>query len=424
MAANVEVSHLSKQYRLGRMTTREDSLRAALTHGLHKIWHTLRRNGAGDDAVAAQWIWSLKDVSFEIEPGEAVGVIGANGAGKSTLLKILSRITDPTEGQVTLRGRVASLLEVGTGFHPDLTGRENIFLSGVMLGMSKAEVQAKFDEIVAFAELEQFLDTPVKRYSSGMYVRLGFAVAAHLDPEILIVDEVLAVGDMAFQRKCLGKMSEFGQGGHTVLFVSHNMAAIENLCQRGIVLRKGHLTFDGSAKDAVTHYINTVSGDAGRELGCSVDLRHAPGRRPHLQPWFQHIEILTPDSKPIPGIAPVGAGLSIHLDFLLERPTVDFDARINFMNLFGQVMFAARLSYEPDRPWGERSGRQHFVCEIPSLTLIPGEYRIDLALLVGRTLVDYVENALRLTIIEADYYGTGKVANVGVFVLEHRWRAA
>jgi lipopolysaccharide transport system ATP-binding protein len=425
MAPNVEVSHLSKQYRLGRSTSRDDSLRATFTHALHKTWRTVRHgNGSGVAAAAPEWIWSLKDVSFNLQAGDAVGIIGANGAGKSTLLKILSRITDPTEGQVTLRGRVASLLEVGTGFHPDLTGRENIFLSGVMLGMTKAEVQAKFDEIVAFAELEQFLDTPVKRYSSGMYVRLGFAVAAHLDPEILIVDEVLAVGDMAFQRKCLGKMSEFGQGGHTVLFVSHNMAAIENLCQRGIVLRKGQLTFDGGAKDAITHYIHTVSGDGQGDLGFSLDLRQAPGRRSHLRPWFQHIEILTPDSKPFPGIAPVGASLEIYLDFMLERPTTEFDARINFMNLFGQVMFAARLSYEPDRQWGERSGRQRFVCEIPSLTLIPGEYRMDLALLVGGSVVDYIENALRLTTIESDYYGTGKVPNVGVFVLQHHWREA
>src|SRR5580704_9939167 len=262
MVPLIEVNHLSKKYVLGASRPREDSLREVLMHSLRSSWQTLRRgSSASQNASGPQWMWALRDVNFSVEPGDVVGIIGANGAGKSTLLKILSRITDPTEGYVRLRGRVASLLEVGTGFHPDLTGRENIFLNGVMLGMTKAEVQSKFDEIVAFAELEKFLDTPVKHYSSGMYVRLGFAVAAHLDPEILIVDEVLAVGDMAFQKKCLGKMGEFGEGGRTVLFVSHNMAAIENLCQRGIVLRKGQLTFDGGAKDAITHYGHTVSGD-------------------------------------------------------------------------------------------------------------------------------------------------------------------
>jgi lipopolysaccharide transport system ATP-binding protein len=423
MTLNVEVSHLSKKYRLGGPSRRDDSLRATLTHGLNRVLRDFR-HGQPRNTNASEWIWSLKDVSFNVRDGEAIGIIGANGAGKSTLLKILSRITDPTEGQVRLRGRVASLLEVGTGFHPDLTGRENIFLSGVMLGMTRAEVQEKFDEIVAFAELERFLDTPVKRYSSGMYVRLGFAVAAHLDPEILIVDEVLAVGDLAFQRKCLGKMSEFGQGGHTVLFVSHNMAAVENLCQRGIVLVRGQLVYDGPVKDAISSYIHAASNGTDSDLGFNIDLRAAPGRRPHLRPWFRKIEILTPDAKPFPGIARVGDGLRICLDFNLEKATADFDARINFMNLFGQVMFAARLSFEPNRAWGERSGLQRFICEIPSLTLTPAEYRIDISLLVGGTLVDYVENAVRFTVAESDYYGTGKVPNVGVFVLDHRWQEA
>ena len=197
----------------------------------------------------------LKDVSFDVNEGDVVGIIGRNGAGKSTLLKMVSRITDPTEGRVVVRARMASLLEVGTGFHPELTGRENIFLNGAILGMRKAEIVAQFDEIVAFAELEKFLDTPVKHYSSGMHVRLGFAVAAHLNREILIVDEVLAVGDMAFQKKCLGKMSEVSRVGRTVLFVSHNMAAVENLCRRGIVLDGGKIAFEGTSKEAVLDYL-------------------------------------------------------------------------------------------------------------------------------------------------------------------------
>ena len=199
--------------------------------------------------------WALRDVSFDVQQGEVLGIIGRNGAGKSTLLKILSRITEPTAGRVTLRGRVASLLEVGTGFHPELTGRENIFLNGAILGMSRAEIRRKFDEIVAFAEVEQFLDTPVKRYSSGMYVRLAFAVAAHLEPEILVVDEVLAVGDAEFQKKCLGKMGEVAKGGRTVLFVSHNMAAIRRLCSRVILLKNGRITQSGNVNQCIDTYL-------------------------------------------------------------------------------------------------------------------------------------------------------------------------
>jgi lipopolysaccharide transport system ATP-binding protein len=223
----VRVEGLSKRYRIGRRRRPSDSLKEALTEQARRL---LRSGDSPDDEE--RFVWSLRDVSFEVREGEAVGVIGRNGAGKSTLLKILSRVTAPTEGRVEIMGRVGSLLEVGTGFHPELTGRENVFLNGAILGMSKAEIDAKFDEIVAFAEVERFLDTPIKRYSSGMYTRLAFAVAAHLEPEILIVDEVLAVGDSSFQRKCLGKMDDVTRLGRTVLFVSHNMAAVTRLCPR------------------------------------------------------------------------------------------------------------------------------------------------------------------------------------------------
>src|SRR5207237_6789407 len=213
----------------------------------------------GSELPSKEDFWALRNVSFDVREGEVVGIIGRNGAGKSTLLKILSRITDPTEGKVVLKGRVASLLEVGTGFHPELTGRENIYLNGAILGMTKAEIKSKFDEIVAFAETEKFLDTPVKRYSSGMYVRLAFAVAAHLEPEILVVDEVLAVGDAEFQKKCLGKMEQVSRGGRTVLFVSHNMAAIEALCSSGLVLAEGKLVTRADAKAAVETYLRQLS---------------------------------------------------------------------------------------------------------------------------------------------------------------------
>lgn len=258
MSAVISIENVCKSYRLGVYgsgTLRED---------LQSWWHRVRGlpdpNRRVDQAhlpVEGHTLWALQDVSLAVEQGEVLGIIGRNGAGKSTLLKILSRVTAPTSGRIRVKGRVASLLEVGTGFHPELTGRENVFLNGAILGMTKAEVARKFDEIVAFSEIEAFIDTPVKRYSSGMYVRLAFAVAAHLDPEILVVDEVLAVGDMAFQKKCLGKMGDVAQGGRTVLFVSHNMTAIKTLCHRAILLRGGQLVADGEAERVVGEYAHS-----------------------------------------------------------------------------------------------------------------------------------------------------------------------
>ena len=252
----ISVQNLGKKYILSHQSKeRYTALRDVMVNGAKRFSHKLRHPFAiPENDPTHEEFWALKDISFDIQQGDRVGIIGRNGAGKSTLLKILSRITDPTVGQIKIRGRVASLLEVGTGFHPELTGRENIYLNGAILGMGKAEIKKKFDEIVAFAEVEKFLDTPVKRYSSGMYVRLAFAVAAHLEPETLIVDEVLAVGDAQFQKKCLGKMEEVGKQGRTVLFVSHNMAMISNLCQKGIVLEAGQLTFQGQISEAVLKY--------------------------------------------------------------------------------------------------------------------------------------------------------------------------
>jgi lipopolysaccharide transport system ATP-binding protein len=260
----VKVEGLGKRYQIARRRERHDTLRDALTAGARRFGRRLgrcfRKPIEADDYES---FWALQDVSFEVKRGEVLGLIGRNGAGKSTLLKLLSRITEPTTGRLSLRGRVASLLEVGTGFHPELTGRENIYLNGAILGMKRAEITRKFDEIVAFAEVEQFLDTPVKRYSSGMYVRLAFAVAAHLEPEILLVDEVLAVGDVGFQRKCMGKMGAVAKENRTVLFVSHNMSIVRALCTRGIILNRGQIALDSSAQNAANAYMNSNTGTLG-----------------------------------------------------------------------------------------------------------------------------------------------------------------
>jgi lipopolysaccharide transport system ATP-binding protein len=317
MRPAIEVSGLSKRYVIEH-ESRHDNLRDTLHHTARKLWRRFRW-GTG---FTKEEFWALRDVSFSVQPGEVVGIIGRNGAGKSTLLKILSRITEATSGKVTLRGRVASLLEVGTGFHPDLTGRENIFLNGAILGMSRAEIRRKFDAIVAFAEIERFLDTPVKRYSSGMYVRLAFAVAAHLEPEILIIDEVLAVGDASFQKKCLGKMRSVARDqGRTVLFVSHQLAAIRQLCSRTILLAQGRTRADGPTACVLNMYSNgpdtgpaplpVPSADqAQRAYVRSLTLEDLDGRAPSLfrvgEPWRVRLEVKT--GRPLRGFV-VGLGL-------------------------------------------------------------------------------------------------------------------
>lgn len=261
----IRIEGIGKKYHIGGLQSNKDqSLAEILSTSLLAPFRRMSdiMSGRANSASGLnETFWALKDISFDVKHGEVVGIIGRNGAGKSTLLKILSRITEPTEGRIQLYGRVGSLLEVGTGFHPELTGRENIYMNGVILGMRKAEIDRKFDEIVAFSEIEKFIDTPVKHYSSGMSVRLAFAVAAHLEPEILVIDEVLAVGDVAFQRKCLGKMNDVAGEGRTVLFVSHNMSAINNLCTRGIVLERGQLLYDGRVEDAIAKYLTLMSED-------------------------------------------------------------------------------------------------------------------------------------------------------------------
>jgi len=353
--------------------------------------------------------WALREVSFDIEPGEVVGIIGRNGAGKSTLLKILSRITKPTTGLVEIQGRVGSLLEVGTGFHPELSGRENVYLNGAILGMSRREIDRKFDEIVAFAEVERFLDTPVKRYSSGMYVRLAFAVAAYLEPEILIVDEVLAVGDIAFQRKCLGRMREVGRTGCTVLFVSHNMPAIESLCTRAILLEEGRVVRDGGVADLISDYRRRtmpLEGGSGYVLeGRGRILRSAT--------------LLDGDGEPA-NFSPLG-GL-FHLRMALEVPDpIDFPTiGIGIDDRMGQRILTLHTPLS-EVAIPRLQGRCTVDCYVEQLPLAPGDYWIKLALSAMGSELDSVERAIHLSVVDGEAFGSGRGFSRGVCVAPSRW---
>jgi lipopolysaccharide transport system ATP-binding protein len=416
----LEIQGVSKQYKLGGARTRKaENFRELLHRGASAPFRALTGRKDNAPKVELNTFWALKDVSFDVNQGDVIGIIGRNGAGKSTMLKILSRITSPTEGSVTLRGRMASLLEVGTGFHPELTGRENIFLNGAILGMRKAEISARFDEIVAFAEIEKFLDTPVKHYSSGMYVRLAFAVAAHLNPEILVVDEVLAVGDLSFQKKCLGKMSEVSRGGRTVLFVSHNMAAIENLCTRAVVLHQGKLQFDGTSKEAIQYYLNSLSVQHGS--GHVVELEGVGERRSIVAPLLKRLEFLTENEQPLSEGLPIGSRLKVKVHFDLPKPTSNFNIGLGFNNIYGQRIFTANSMFEPNRSDKEHVGRQVFSCEIPSFTLMPGEYAVKVWLDLKGSEADAIEDAAKITVLESDFYGTGKIPKIGAVVIRHRW---
>jgi len=417
----IRVEALAKQYRIGFAKQRYDTLRDRLAASFTALFRRDRRRSSANAGEGT--FWALKDVSFEVKDGDVVGIIGRNGAGKSTLLKILSRITEPTSGFAEIHGRVASLLEVGTGFHGELTGRENVFLNGAILGMKKAEINRKFDEIVSFSEIEHFIDTPVKHYSSGMHVRLAFAVAAHLEPEILIVDEVLAVGDAAFQKKCLGKMDDVAKEGRTVVFVSHNMASVEHLCRTAVVLDKGKLAFSGGSREAIDYYHHSMWGEAGTAQCHTVDLSSAAGRPRKYRPILKRLELLTEDGRPMNGALKIGAPLRVRVLFGLQNVTAHFDVSLAFDNHLGQRVFTASTAYQPNRPKVERLGEQMLVCDIPSLPLAPGEYRIKVFFAAGEH-IDRVEDAARFTVTSSDYYGTGKIPSDCVVVLPHHWHIA
>jgi lipopolysaccharide transport system ATP-binding protein len=346
----------------------------------------------------------LKDVSFEVELGEVVGIIGRNGAGKSTLLKILSRITEPTSGRCKFRGRIGSLLEVGTGFHPELTGRENIYLNGSILGMSRREIDRKFDEIVAFTDVERFLDTPVKRYSSGMFVRLGFAVAAHLEPEILVVDEVLAVGDAAFQKRCLGKMKDVSQDGRTILLVSHNMATLEALCSRCILLENGTLRTQGPTHEVISDYLRTCSNQSsGRD-----DLTVHRGRSNSSVPVMTSLTLCSEGKRDVESVR-MGADLEAQVGFDLTQTSLSPVLGVAVKSSHGHTLFGINNRIIPGCRFDHMSSRGMITCRIEKLPLMPGTYYLDLYFGDDHRDIDVILEAASFDVQTADVFRSGKI---------------
>jgi len=410
----IKVENLGKRYRIGAREKADRTFREVLMDIAASPFWRIQRLGRA--APPEETIWALKDVSLEVKRGEVVGIIGRNGAGKSTVLKILSRITEPTEGRVEIRGRVASLLEVGTGFHEELTGRENIFLNGAVLGMTRKEIQRKFDEIVAFSEIEKFIDTPVKRYSSGMKVRLAFAVAAHLEPEILLVDEVLAVGDVSFQKKCLGKMNEVSRAGRTGLFVSHNMAAVQSLCQRGILLRQGRLAFDGPVDEVVRDYLAYLTSGAENAFDDN------PERSGNGRVRLTGARVLDDSNQLSQHLV---AGKPASFEFMYENPSRVSQANVvlTIYNHLGAAVthLDMRLTNFAVNELGA-SGR--FICRVPNLPLPIGQYRIAVAVQIDGEASDLIPNALVFEVQSSTFFESGRTPKVkfSACMVGHKWR--
>ena len=409
----IDARALGKRYTIGTRPYGYDTLRERLVSTGRLVAGRLRR----DTEPAAKTLWALRDVSLTIREGEVVGIIGHNGAGKSTLLKILSRITEPTTGFVDVTGRVGSLLEVGTGFHPELTGRENIYLNGSIIGMRRSEIRRRFDEIVEFAELETFLDTPVKRYSSGMAVRLAFAVAAHLEPEILLVDEVLAVGDAAFQRKSLGKMGQVAQEGRTVLFVSHNLSVIQALCQRAVLLERGQVVVDAPVSDAVGQYLRSL------ERAASVDLLEREDRHPRgwHDSFVRAVEVRPTDGGDADVLVSGGA-VTIAVDVTAVLPMTH--CRITVVNSLGQPVSTLNSELIAPGDLREPAIGSRIECRIDSLPLLPGRYRVDVHLRGKQQIQDGLEAAAFFD-VEPGVIGGRPVPVAGAdgdIVLAHTWR--
>jgi lipopolysaccharide transport system ATP-binding protein len=425
MQPAIKVSGLSKKYQLGltHAGTVRDLVNGMARRLVGKADEPDPASGKGHASGDDSHIWALRDVSFEVMPGEAVGIIGRNGAGKSTLLRILSRITKPTTGRVEMRGRVASLLEVGTGFHPELTGRENIYMNGTILGMTRREIDRSFDSIVEFAETEQFLDTPVKRYSSGMIVRLGFSVAAHMTPDILVVDEVLAVGDAAFQKKCLGKMGEVAFEGRTVLFVSHNMAAVRKLCGSAIALKDGGLVDMGSADHVIGKYLADVSA-VGISENLDISQFEAHKKNKNISVVLDSLKLLDKNGEVLRSVD-IGQTIRIQIEYFARERLPHSAFGVAITDQYGNELL--RLSTEPisgfEMPAIEGKGRLEL--EIPRVNFTGGLYY--LSVYASRPKIEYLwklENIMSLCVNPTDYYSSGfPMANwAGLTVAPHTWK--
>jgi lipopolysaccharide transport system ATP-binding protein len=388
----IKVENISKQYRLGSVGT------GSLAHDLNRTWQRIRgkedpylKIGETNDRTqkgTSEYVWALKDINFEVKQGEVMGIIGRNGAGKSTLLKILSRTTTPTTGSVKIKGRVASLLEVGTGFHPELSGRENIFLNGAILGMTRNEIKSKFDEIVDFAGVERYIDTPVKRYSSGMYVRLAFGVAAHLEPEILIVDEVLAVGDAEFQKKALGKMKDVSaKDGRTVLFVSHNMAAVKQLCTNGMIFENGKLVY-------VNDIQNTIGNYYSRQLSKNSGSYFREGNKKAEFLTFQILDDLQNERKDFL----MGEDIFLKFSIKFNKEIANLEIGLNVKNQNHEVMFHICNYDDEFLIAGRNDGIRNILVKIPTVTLTPGSYILDVGAVIGEEKIDILEGFEEITI--------------------------
>jgi lipopolysaccharide transport system ATP-binding protein len=418
MKPAIQVENLSKEYRLGQRgsdhyRTLRESLSQAFARSFQRLRH--RNNIYGSE----NQFWALKDISFQVQPGDVVGIIGRNGAGKSTLLKILSRIVEPTKGRAEIRGRLGSLLEVGTGFHPELTGRENIYLNGSILGMRRKEIDGRFDEIVAFSEVERFLETPVKRYSSGMYVRLAFAVAAYLESEILIVDEVLAVGDMAFQKRCLGKMDEVSRSGRAVLFVSHNLGNIIALSKKVIVLDRGQLTYCGPVGEGMEYYMNKSNALTSGDGDVSVH----PNRKHGSTPIIRSIRLLNSRNEATDTFR-CGAPVNIEISSHLTKPIKEIHYGVSFEDSMGCQLFTVGTHLTDVVP--HMAGSEHRIrCHISELPLAPGRYYLSFQSFSNGVATDVIEHGMTMEVIAADYYFGGKLphANRGPFLMRSKWSA-
>ena len=408
----IRVAGLSKKFHIGEKQSHRP-LRESIAAGLRACLPGSRRKNQDDPSC----FWALNDLSFEVKQGEVLGVIGRNGAGKSTLLKILSRITEPTHGYAEIRGQVGCLLEVGTGFHPELNGRENIYLNGAILGMRRSEIDSRLDEIVAFAEVEHALDTPVKHYSSGMYLRLAFAVAAHLEPEVLLVDEVLAVGDAAFQKKCLGKMTEVSRQGRTVLFVSHNMAAIRQLCGSALLLGSGGLSQIGKTDEVIRTYLAGTCSDAAGDLSHIRD-RQGDGRIRLSSVRFED------ETGFETGTLVSGQSARIVLGFSSEGPMRRLQACVAFLDTLNQHIVSLNSEFlGANMSCGATSGE--LVCEIPRVHLAPGRYRLEAWIKAADVLEDKISNAGTIEVMEGNFFGTGRAMKEGfqVAVMDFAWKA-